>query len=220
MFTGIIEEVGTVKHISVNSSGSRLAISGNIILSDLKPGDSVAVNGVCLTADNIIADTFAADIMPETLSNSSLGKLSPGSRVNLERAMYASGRFGGHIVSGHIDGTGTIFKVTKDGNAVRIRVIAASSLLRYIIKKGSITVDGVSLTVTDVGDSDFGVSVIPHTCAETTLLERRPGDTVNLENDIVAKYIERFLLPKIAEGSSMEKKSGHISLEFLLKHGF
>lgn len=185
-----------------------------MIFDDLRLGDSVSVNGVCLTADNIDGKTFTADVMPETLISSSLGSLSPGSRVNLERAMALGSRFGGHIVSGHIDGTGTVARITKDGNAVRIRVEADSGLLRYIIKKGSITIDGISLTVTDVDSLSFGVSIIPHTGSGTTLLEKRPGDTVNLENDIVGKYIERLIIHE------EESKDSAITMDFLEKYGF
>lgn len=214
MFTGIIEEIGTVKNISKGSSFSRLVIGASVIFSDLKLGDSVAVNGVCLTADSISSDTFTADVMPETLKHSSLGSLSPGSLVNLERAMLMDGRFGGHIVSGHIDGTGSISKITNDGNAVRIRIAVSSDILKYIIKKGSITIDGISLTVTDVDQSGFGVSIIPHTGGGTTLLDKRAGDIVNLENDIIGKYIERLM------SASDETKQSNISLGFLQKHGF
>lgn len=214
MFTGIIEEIGKIKSKNGTSSGYRLVIEADLIFDGLKPGDSVSVNGVCLTADAIDGKTFAADVMPETMISSSLGSLSPGSRINLERAMALGGRFGGHIVSGHIDGTGTISKVINDGNAVRIRVETGSGLLRYIIKKGSIAIDGISLTVTDVDSSGFGVSIIPHTGSGTVLLEKKPGDTVNLENDIVGKYVERFMK------TGDEPKKSAITLEFLEEYGF
>lgn len=214
MFTGIIEEIGTLKSISKNGINYRLAIEANIIFEDLKLGDSVAVNGVCLTADRIVGNTFLADVMPETLNHSSLGSLVSGSEVNLERAMALGARFGGHIVSGHIDGTGTITKMTNDGNAVRIRVDTSADILKYIIKKGSITIDGISLTVTDVDTSGFGVSIIPHTGGGTTLLDKKPGEIVNLENDIVGKYIERLMKPK------NEQDQSHITMDFLYKSGF
>lgn len=214
MFTGIIEEIGSIKNIIRGSGFSRLIIGADKIFSDLKLGDSVAVNGICLTADSLTADTFAADVMPETLQHSSLGRLLPGDRVNLERAMPINGRFGGHIVSGHIDGTGTVAKIASDRNAVRISVRAPSGILKYIIKKGSITIDGISLTVTDVDESTFGVSIIPHTGGGTTLLERGVGDTVNLENDVLAKYVERLMT------ATEEPPESSISIEFLQQHGF
>ena len=161
MFTGIIEEIGTIKSINSTGISSQLCISANKILEDTKIGDSIAVNGVCLTVTSIKSNLFTADVMAETLRRSNLGSLIPQSKVNLERAMPANGRFGGHIVSGHIDGTGTIVETKPEGNAVWIKINCSDNLLKYIIHKGSITIDGISLTVAKVTDSDFSVSIIP-----------------------------------------------------------
>lgn len=217
MFTGIIEEIGTIKSINSNGISSQLCISANTILEDTKIGDSIAVNGVCLTVTSIKSNSFTADVMAETLRRSNLGSLLPQSKVNLERAMPANGRFGGHIVSGHIDGTGTIVEIKPEGNAVWIKINCSSNLLKYIIHKGSITIDGISLTVAKVTDSDFSVSIIPHTAANTTLLQKKSGDVVNLENDVVGKYIEKLLsFQKIDE----QKPQSKITEEFLRQNGF
>lgn len=215
MFTGIIEEVGTITAVQRGVKSSRLTIAGARIFEDLQLGDSVAVNGVCLTAASITQQTFTADVMQETLSRSSLGALSRGSAVNLERAMAANGRFGGHIVSGHIDGTGTISQVRSEGNAVWYTISASSTLLRYIIEKGSIAIDGISLTVAQVGKQHFSVSIIPHTCSNTTLSKKVTGDIVNLENDVVGKYIEKLISP-----ADTSPTDSHITPEFLAKFGF
>lgn len=215
MFTGIVEEKGKVKAIRKGTSSSRLTIEGNIIFSDLKLGDSVAVNGVCLTASDISGNTFTADVMHETLKRSSLGSLTTGSFVNMERAMSAEGRFGGHIVSGHIDGTGVIREMKKDDNAVWITINTDAEILRLIVEKGSITIDGISLTVTEVTDTSFSVSVIPHTAISTTLLDKGMGDTVNLENDVISKYVERLLGKK-----NIESKDSKITRDFLMNNGF
>ena len=212
MFTGIIEEVGTVQQIRMGAASCVLTVAAEKILTDVHIGDSIAVNGTCLTVCEFHAKQFSADVMPETMRRTNLGKLSPGSRVNLERAMPANGRFGGHIVSGHIDGTGTVKSLKREDNAVWVTVAADSALLRYIVEKGSIAIEGISLTVAGVTAQDFAVSVIPHTGAETTLLTRKPGDTVNLECDIIAKYVE-----KLAGGAG---GTGDISRGFLAEHGF
>lgn len=217
MFTGIIEEIGTIKSINSNGISSQLCISANTILEDTKIGDSIAVNGVCLTVTSTKSNLFTADVMAETLRRSNLGSLIPQSKVNLERAMPANGRFGGHIVSGHIDGTGTIVETKPEGNAVWIKINCSDNLLKYIIHKGSITIDGISLTVAKVTDSDFSVSIIPHTAANTTLLQKKSGDVVNLENDVVGKYIEKLLsFQKIDE----QKPQSKITEEFLRQNGF
>ena len=169
------------------------------MLEGTRLGDSIAVNGVCLTVTKLTDGGFCADVMPETFSRSNLGELTAGSPVNLERAMAADGRLGGHIVSGHIDGSGKITKIMNDGNAVRFWIEADSAILRLIVEKGSITVDGISLTVVSVSDSEFSISIIPHTLGETTLGSRRVGDSVNLENDIIAKYVARLLGKSEAE---------------------
>ena len=225
MFTGIIEEVGTVKCIQRSGSSSFIEIQAKKVLEDVNIGDSIAVNGVCLTVTHFGGGVFRADVMNETLSRSSLGSLTSGSPVNLERAMAANGRFGGHIVSGHVDGTGVIVSVEKDDNAVWYRinadgiavwytVAAPQELLRYIVEKGSIAIDGISLTVAKVTDTSFSVSVIPHTAAKTILGSKKKGDIVNLENDIIGKYVEKLLKPEEAAPQS------GITMEFLARNGF
>ena len=215
MFTGIVEELGTIRSIRRGAASAVLSIGAEAVLSDLRIGDSVAVNGVCLTATGVDGSGFTADVMHETLQRSSLGALGPGSRVNLERAMAADGRFDGHIVSGHIDGTGTIAERRRDDNAVWYTVSAPPALLRYIVEKGSIAIDGISLTVASVEADRFSVSVIPHTAAVTLLGAKGPGDVVNLETDIIGKYVERLLRP----ADTPAARSG-ISLEFLAENGF
>ena len=214
MFTGIVEELGTIRAVRRGTASAVLSIGASEVLSDLKIGDSVAVNGVCLTATSFSPTGFTADVMHETLNRSSLGALTVGSRVNLERAMAADGRFGGHIVSGHIDGTGTITAIRPDDNAVWYTVAASPELLRYIVEKGSITIDGISLTVADVTEHDFSISAIPHTVAQTVLRERHEGDTVNLECDIIGKYVEKLLKPADTPAKSS------ITREFLAEYGF
>ena len=215
MFTGIVEELGVVRSIRRGARSAELSIGARTVLSDLKIGDSVAVNGVCLTATAVDGGGFTADVMHETLRRSSLGTLAPGGRVNLERAMAADGRFGGHIVAGHIDGTGTITEKRQDDNAVWYTVSAAPGLLRYVVEKGSIAMDGISLTVASVEADRFSVSVIPHTAAVTALGAKGPGDTVNLETDLIGKYVEKLLFPR-----EDTPRTGGISLEFLAEHGF
>lgn len=215
MFTGIVEEMGVLRSVRRGAHSAVLSIGAETVLSDLKIGDSVAVNGVCLTATTVDAGGFTADVMHETLNRSSLGALVPGSPVNLERAMAANGRFGGHMVAGHIDGTGTITARRQDDNAVWYTVSAAPSLLRYIVEKGSIAIDGISLTVASVAVDRFSVSVIPHTAAVTVLGRKRPGDIVNLETDIIGKYVEKLLRP-----AADTAPKGGISLEFLMENGF
>ena len=215
MFTGIVEELGTVRSIQRGAHSAVLSIGASLVLSDLKIGDSVAVNGVCLTATSRDTGGFTADVMHETLNRSSLGALTVGSRVNLERAMPANGRFGGHIVSGHIDGTGTITAVRPDDNAVWYTVAASPKLLRYVVEKGSITIDGISLTVAEVTADSVSISAIPHTAAVTTLGKKRVGDRVNLETDIIGKYVEKLLRP--AQDSQPQRK---ITWDFLTENGF
>ena len=215
MFTGIIEEVGTVKRIQRSGSSSFIEIQAKRVLEDVHLGDSIAVNGVCLTVTHFGGGMFRADVMNETLSRSSLGSLASGSPVNLERAMAAGGRFGGHIVSGHIDGTGTISDIRNDGIAVWYTVSAPPELLRYIVEKGSIAIDGISLTVAKVTDTSFSVSIIPHTAVETILGTKKTGDIVNLENDIIGKYVEKLMKPADSEA----QKQG-ITMDFLAKNGF
>ena len=216
MFTGIIEEIGSVKSVVSGIKSGELAINANLVLNGTKIGDSIAVNGVCLTVTKLISGGFTADVMPETLSRSNLGLLNKGSFVNLERAMVADGRFGGHIVSGHIDGMGTIIEQRKDSNAVWVKITADSDILNLIVEKGSIAIDGISLTVAAVSERDFQVSVIPHTGSETTLLRKKIGEKVNLENDIIGKYVQKLLYPK----QTPIKKESKITMEFLAEHGF
>lgn len=213
MFTGIIEEVGTVKTVQHSGNSSFIRIEAKKILEDVRLGDSIAVNGVCLTVTHFDSTTFQADVMNETLSRSSLGALRNGSPVNLERAMAADGRFGGHIVSGHIDGTGTIADISNDGIAVWYTVSAPPEILRYIVEKGSIAIDGISLTVAKITDSTFSVSIIPHTASHTVLGTKKVGDTVNLENDIIGKYVEKLIRPAEAPKNSL-------SLKLLAENGF
>ena len=211
MFTGIIEEIGTVRRIEHGAKGARLTIQANTVLEDTRIGDSIATNGVCLTVVSMTSDSFSADVMAESLRRSSLGTLQGGSPVNLERAMAANGRFGGHIVSGHIDGTGTIASQKREDNAVWVKVKTPAPLLRYIVEKGSIAIDGVSLTVAAVTETDFSVSIIPHTGAQTILLGKKPGEPVNLECDVIGKYVEKLIQPH---------KTGGISTDFLAANGF
>ncbi len=213
MFTGIIEEVGTVLSVNRNGSSSFIQIKADKVLEDVHLGDSIAVNGVCLTVTKFEKGIFQADVMNETLKRSSLGSLKNGSPVNLERAMSAEGRFGGHIVSGHIDGTGIIKDIKNDGIAVWYTVSADSDIMRYIVEKGSIAIDGISLTVAKVTDTDFSVSIIPHTAEQTILSTKKTGDIVNLENDIIAKYIEKLIRPA-------ETRKSSVTLDLLAKNGF
>lgn len=215
MFTGIVEEMGCVKSVQHGAVSSFIEIKAETVLSDAHIGDSIAVNGVCLTVTDITVDSFRADVMNETLKRSSLGDLRQGSNVNLERAMSANGRFGGHIVSGHIDGTGTIIDIKKDGIAVWYTITTSSEILRYIVEKGSVAIDGISLTVADVSDSDFKISVIPHTAAQTVLGFKKSGDIVNIENDIIGKYVEKLM----KSGENKTEKS-RITMDFLAENGF
>lgn len=215
MFTGIVEEMGAIRAVRRGAHSAALSIGANLVLSGLHIGDSVAVNGVCLTVTARDGGGFTADVMHETLNRSTLGALAPGSPVNLERAMAADGRFGGHIVSGHIDGVGTIAATRRDDNAVWYTVQAAPDLLRYIVEKGSVTIDGISLTVATVEADRFSVSLIPHTALVTVLGKKRPGDKVNLETDIIGKYVERLLQPR--EGAKTESR---VTLDFLIQNGF
>jgi len=207
--------LGQIADIQRGSQSAVLRIQCKKVLEGTQIGDSIAVNGVCLTVTTMDSEGYTADVMAETLNRSSLGALKPGSRVNLERAMAADGRFGGHIVAGHIDGTGTVQSISKDETAVWYTIEADSSILRYIVEKGSITIDGISLTVAKATDKDFSVSIIPHTQANTVLSDRRIGDIVNLETDIIGKYVEKLLQPK-----EPEAKKSKITMEFLAEHGF
>lgn len=220
MFTGIIEELGRIRSVRGGGDSAILEIEGSLIFDDLKLGDSVSVNGVCLTVTSFTSTSFTADVMHETLNRSSLGALGAGSQVNLERAMPAYGRFGGHIVSGHIDGTGTIVSIRSDANATWYEIEAPAAVMRYIVEKGSIAIDGISLTVARVTATTFSVSIIPHTAAQTTLSQRRVGDMVNLENDIVGKYVEKLMNgPAEDEDEGNAGKEG-LTMDFLARNGF
>lgn len=218
MFTGIVEEIGEILDMKKNTESMMLTIKAGDILDDVKIGDSIATNGVCLTVTGLGRNLFRADVMHETMNRSSLGKLKIGSKVNLERAMRADGRFGGHMVAGHIDGTGEITGIRKDDNAVWYTIAAKPQILRYIIEKGSVAIDGISLTVATVSPDNFSVSVIPHTLARTTLAGRKTGDVVNLENDMVGKYIEKFLM--CSPENLQDKQDSGIDKNFLIKNGF
>ena len=215
MFTGIVEEVGNVREIRKGQTSSFIEIQAKTVLSDVHIGDSISVNGVCLTVTEFSADSFRADVMNETLNRSSLGSLRSGSHVNLERAMPANGRFGGHIVSGHIDGTGVITDIRRDGISVWYTIGTTAAVMRYIVEKGSVAIDGISLTVAKVTDSSFSVSIIPHTAEQTVLSYKKTGDTVNLENDIIGKYVEKLMNPQ-----NSPKEPNGITMEFLAKNGF
>jgi riboflavin synthase len=207
MFTGIVEELG-----KIISLGSSLKISAKTVLEDVHIGDSIAVNGICLTVTGFTSSDFTVDAMPETWHRTALGQLGIGSLVHLERAMAANGRFGGHIVSGHIDGTGIITGYRNDGNAIWITIKTDKEILKYIAPKGSVAIDGVSLTVVDSLKDSFTISLIPHTSAVTTLTTHKVGDMVNIETDVLAKYVERL--------TSFEKNSNNIDMDFLTRCGF
>ncbi|MDF2548563.1 MAG: riboflavin synthase subunit alpha [Anaerosolibacter sp.] len=215
MFTGIVEEVGTVQSVLKGTKSAKIVIQAHKVLEDVKLGDSICTNGVCLTVTDFTSHSFAVDIMAETMGRSNLKNVVPGSKVNLERALRLSDRLGGHLVSGHIDGVGIIRDFKKEDNAVWVSISTPPEILKYIILKGSIAIDGISLTVAYVDESTFKVSVIPHTKDVTTLLNKSPGDEVNLEGDMIGKYIERFLTfnDKPAPQKGMD-------LSFLIEHGF
>ena len=219
IFTGIIEELGVVKSIAINGASGCITIKAKKVLEGTQLGDSIAVNGTCLTVTSINSDGFSADVMAETVKRTSLSQVGKGDLVNLERAMILNGRFGGHIVSGHIDGTGTITKYTKEENAIWVTIKAPDEILDLIVEKGSICIDGISLTVATVSDQDFQVSIIPHTAKETTLIHKKVGSLVNLENDIVGKYIKKLMennqeeQAKKASGLTIERMQRWIQRE-------
>ena len=215
MFTGLVEELGKVQHITKGPKSVRLTVAAQKVLSDVKLGDSIAVSGTCLTVVDCGTQFFTADVMPETVDSTVLAGLKIGDIVNLERTLSVGDRFGGHIVSGHVDGVGTICAKEKNDIAVIIRIEAASEIMRYTVKKGSIAIDGISLTIVECGSSWFTVSLIPHTAAMTTLGIKTVGDQVNLENDIIGKYVEKLL----GLSPSTVPKS-KISINFLQEHGF
>ncbi|WP_147534897.1 riboflavin synthase [Bacillus marasmi] len=216
MFTGIIEEIGTMQKIHKQGSTLVLNIQASKILSDVHLGDSIAVNGVCLTVTEFSGTSFSVDVMPETFNSTSLAMLKPGSKVNLERAMAAGGRFGGHFVSGHVDGTGTIKAIKPEENAVYYTISVPKDGIRYCLHKGSVALDGTSLTIFYVKDSTITVSLIPHTRGETILGNKRVGDMVNIEFDLLGKYV----FSMIEQKSEDEKQSTGITADFLKQTGF
>ncbi|MCH1624809.1 riboflavin synthase [Fredinandcohnia quinoae] len=216
MFTGIIEEIGKIKSMSGSTDSIEMSITAKEILKDVRLGDSIAVNGVCLTVTSYTSEGFTVDVMPETVRTTSLQTLSRNSSVNLERAMSAKGRFGGHFVSGHVDGIGSIVKKDRYQNAIYYEIEVPKVLHKYMIMKGSIAVDGTSLTIFKLTDHTFTISLIPHTLTETILSEKGVGDIVNIECDLLGKYIEQFVVQTKTEDS----KKSSLSASFLEEHGF
>ena len=217
MFTGIVEEIGVVEKIQKGRYSAVLTILADKVLEDSKVGDSIAVNGICLTVTSIKSGRFTADVMHETLNRSSLSNIRNGSHVNLERAMQANGRFGGHIVSGHVDGVGRVMRIRKDDTAIWYTIKADPKVMSYLVEKGSVTIYGISMTVTEASQDYFSISAIPHTVAQTVLKDRREGDAVNLETDVIGKYVEKLLStddPEPGNGKSS------ITKEFLDRYGF
>lgn len=213
MFTGLVEEVGRVRRITRGPASAQIEIEARRVLEDLRVGDSVAVNGACLTVTRLGPEVFWADAMAETLRRTNLGELGPGDKVNLERALRLSDRLGGHLVTGHVDGVGKILRKEKEDVAWVLSIAAPPQVTPYLIEKGSVAVDGVSLTVVEVEGDTFKVALIPHTADRTVLGMKGPGDKVNLEADLIGKYVRRFL--EVLQ----EKKEG-ITWEFLKSHGF
>lgn len=211
MFTGIIEEVGYVRRID----GGQLAVDCRKVVDDVRLGDSIAVNGVCLTVTSFDKNHFTADVMPETVRRTSFAELGKGSPVNLERALTLASRLGGHIVSGHIDGTGEIVSFQAEGNAILMKIAAGNEILRYVVEKGSVALDGISLTVAAVTGQDFTVSLIPHTREVTNLGSKKAGSPLNIETDVLGKYVEKMLA-----GSEPKQQKSGLSRSFLLENGF
>ena len=216
MFTGLVAELGTVQRLARQGNSYHLTVGAKKVLENLKIGDSVAVNGACLTVVRMDDSGFTADVMPETVRLTNIGSLQPGSRVNLERTLRLCDGLDGHIVSGHVEGLGTIYEQRPEGIAVVVTISTPPELLKYIIKKGSIAIDGISLTVTEVTDTSFSVSLIPHTAKETTLGLKKVGDSVNLETDILGKYVERML----TWHQKQEGKTDTLDMNMLLENGF
>lgn len=219
MFTGIIEEIGKIKSIVRHANSIKLTVSASKIMSDMHIGDSISTNGICLTVTTFDSNSFTVDVMPETMMMTNFKNLKVNDSVNLERALAANGRLGGHIVSGHIDGIGTIIRKYNDDKAIRMSFSASPSILELIVKKGSIAIDGISLTVTDVDSTSFSVSIIEHTQGETTLTSKKIGDTVNLENDVIGKYVQKMFAGTRNNADSDNINKG-ISLDFLESNGF
>lgn len=217
MFTGLVAELGTVQRLARQGSSYHLTVGAKKVLDNLKIGDSVAVNGACLTVVRMDEGGFTADVMPETVRLTNIGSLQPGSKVNLERTLRLCDGLDGHIVSGHVEGLGTISEQRPEGIAVVVTIATPPELLKYIIKKGSIAIDGISLTVTEVTDTSFSVSLIPHTAKETTLGLKKVGDSVNLETDILGKYVERMLT---WNKQTQAGKADTLNMQTLLENGF
>jgi riboflavin synthase len=215
MFTGLIEDLGTVRSLQTGGGSGRITIATGLPMEELALGDSIAVNGVCLTVVTFGSGQFSADVSAESLSRTVLGDLRPGQRVNLERALRLSDRLGGHLVSGHVDGLGVVTERYQDRNAIRFTIEVSASLQRYLVEKGSVAIDGISLTVNSVSTQGFSVAVIPHSLAKTTLQERRVGSTVNIETDLLGKYVERLMRP-----AAERVEEGALSLDMLAKNGF
>jgi riboflavin synthase len=216
MFTGIIEEIGKVKNVSFNGTANVLTIKANKVLEDAHVGDSIAVNGMCLTVTKLYNDSFDVDVMPETMKRTYINAFKAGEEVNLERAMAANGRFGGHTVTGHIDGVGTVMNIQNDDNAVWYTIATEEKILYYIVEKGSVALDGISLTVAYVDDTCFKVSIIPHTKSATILKNKKVGDKINIENDIFGKYVHKFM----SKQQEQSKSKSNITEDFLREHGF
>jgi len=214
MFTGLIEDVGLIHEIRSTANQAVLTVSTSLPMSEISLGESIAVNGVCLTVTSFGAGVFAADVSPETLNCTSLGKLARGSRVNLERALKLSDRLGGHLVTGHVDGLAKVIERRQEGNAWLFRFQVEPSVCAFLVAKGSVTVDGISLTVNTVDEQTFSLAIIPHTLQMTTMQERVVGDVVNIETDLIGKYVARFL-----KGGVPEKPQG-VTMDVLAKHGF
>lgn len=219
MFTGLVEEIGKIIKITKGRNSYQFSIQAEKVLSDIKLGDSVATNGACLTVVERTNSSFTVDIMAETVKRTNFGKMKLGDTVNLERAMLLSDRLGGHLVSGHIDGIGKISNIKKEDIANIISVEAPKDLLYQMLNKGSITIDGISLTILSVNEKDFQVSIIPHTAQETTLIKKKTGDFVNLETDMIGKYVLRFLKPGKKENLTQAKAS-KLSMDFLAENGY
>ncbi len=220
MFTGIIEGLGTIAAVRSSGQGSQLTIEADFNLDQVRIGDSIAVSGACLTAVSITGRRFGVDVAPETLSRTTLGKAAVGERVNLERALRLSDRLDGHLVSGHVDGIGVIKSRIPEGNALIITIAVPENQMRYIIRKGSVAIDGISLTVNRLHDDGFDISIIPHTAKLTTIGFKNVGTTVNIENDMIGKYVERFLLRASDEGETSKLPTRGIDLHFLAENGF
>jgi len=215
MFTGLIEDVGIVKKLDKSGNSLSLFIESKLDLTETKIGDSIAVDGVCLTVVEMLINGFRVEVSPETLQRANLNEIKERRKVNLERAMRLSDRLGGHVVLGHIDGIGKIQDISKDANSIKMKVATSKEIMRYVIEKGSVAIDGISLTVNECSDNEFGINIVPHTASHTTLCEKSVSDRVNIESDIIGKYVERFLRKR-----SAEEEGNSINMEFLAKHGF